>query len=82
MSRKRVRLTRAGLICSENGHCTSNTKHTGLLRAILLIKVAYHFSNKHITAKSEISSTVITDTVRVGYLTTRTKNKLTNFNEL
>ncbi len=31
-------LTRAGLICSENGHCTSDTKHTGLLRAILLIR--------------------------------------------
>ncbi len=31
-------MVRAGLICSENGHCTSDTKHTGLLRAILLIR--------------------------------------------
>ncbi len=25
-------------MCSENGHCTSDTKHTALLRAILLIR--------------------------------------------
>ncbi len=61
-------LTRAGVKCSENGHCTSdiNTQVFKKTKINTFNKVPEHFSNEQITPKSEISSTVITETINVG----------------